>query len=383
MLTLLLALAPILAPSIQELPAPSGPARVGTKVYELVDPSRPDPVAALTPTDERVARRVVAVQAFYPVAAKEQPADLPGAMYVSEELAERLVADGFYDQSAELLRGLADLRTQALHGAAPAEGAKPTVLLSHGLGTGRFLHTALAIELASHGYLVLAVDHPYGGVTRLRDGRFLSAGDDPELEGGAFGLRQTEWAADLHFVLGQLKETPLAELGPDAGRVAAIGHSMGGAAALEAGSQGPGFGAVINMDGAPIEFESGSVRCDALLLMSHPVYSDADLAARGRTREAWEAMGSRIRDQWADRRGPDAELVLVAVRGTGHLSFSDAPFLMPDTITRFGGDVLAPARTHEVTCDLVRAYLQERFEGELRLAARIAAWPEAIERALD
>src|SRR5262249_734024 len=56
-------------------------------------------------------------------------------------------------------------------------------------------------------------------------------------------------------------------------------------------------------------------------------------------------------------------LTVATVAGTGHLSFSDAPFVMPDTITRFGGKVIEPQRGWLVITRAIRAFLDDAFTG--------------------
>jgi len=50
----------------------------------------------------------------------------------------------------------------------------PVVLFSHGFGRARWEYQAITRELASHGYLVLSVEHTgFGLGTEFRDGRFI------------------------------------------------------------------------------------------------------------------------------------------------------------------------------------------------------------------
>ena len=136
-----------------------------------------------------------------------------------------------------------------------------------------------------------------------------------------------------------------------------LGHSFGGAAALEACRLDARLLACADLDGLPF----GPVRTEgvgrpALVLLSQPVDSDAELAARGRTRAEWEAMG---RDRLADLShllglGAEAEEAVVEVRGTGHHSFSDAPFVTPSLVTRWGGEPIDPLRGHHLTTTLLR-----------------------------
>lgn len=126
----------------------------------------------------------------------------------------------------------------------------------------RTQNTAWAEELASHGYLVAALDHPYdSAAVVLTDGRTIrsrtaSTGDrdkDTALSAGWTAVR----AADLRFVLTQLDRLGRGEIADpltgrlDTGRVAVAGHSMGGAAALQAARRDRRFDAVMDLDGYP------------------------------------------------------------------------------------------------------------------------------------
>ena len=55
----------------------------------------------------------------------------------------------------------------------------PIIIFSHGITGSRHIHTALAEELASHGYLVVGVDHPYdANLTIFPDGSIASYRSD-------------------------------------------------------------------------------------------------------------------------------------------------------------------------------------------------------------
>ncbi|WP_425265297.1 alpha/beta hydrolase family protein [Streptomyces rubellomurinus] len=212
------------------------------------------------------------VQLWYP--AQKSPAGAQRAQYlgrteqeartVSDALAGAVCLPGF------LVDGVPRARTHAVFNAPVAGGGDrfPVVLFSPGAGGVRTQNTAWAEELASHGYVVAALDHPYdSAAVVLDDGRTIraataSTGDrdaDEELAAGWTAVR----AADLGFVLTRLESldrgtiaAPLVGREPSTGRLdtaraAVTGHSMGGAAALQAARQDPRFAAVIDLDGYP------------------------------------------------------------------------------------------------------------------------------------
>jgi hypothetical protein len=151
------------------LAAPSGPYAVGTARLTLVDSSRGDP----TRGEYNAPRRLV-VQVWYP--AESPPAAGKRVATYVPELA---------DLSADLAEAYPDIRfdtltTHAVWDAAPIAARRfPLVVFSHGMNTMRVFYTALVQDLASHGFVVAAIDHPFwtiasafsdGGGQRLADG---------------------------------------------------------------------------------------------------------------------------------------------------------------------------------------------------------------------
>ncbi|MFJ9716906.1 alpha/beta hydrolase family protein [Streptomyces sp. NPDC101213] len=305
-------------------PEPSGRFAVGTRVVQWTDPRRPESFTA-DPHD----RRTVVVQLWYP--ARKSPAGAPRAPYlgrteheartVSDALARQVGLPGF------LVDGVPRARTRAVFDApvADAGGRFPVVLFSPGSGGVRTQNTAWAEELASHGYVVAALDHPYdSAAVVLADGRTIrsetvSTGDREEDERLAAGWTAVR-AADLGFVLTQLDRLGGGEItGPltgrlDTGRVAVTGHSMGGAAALLAARRDRRFDAVVDLDGYPHGPVSPALRQPALAL-TQAITSGTDPRYLPRLTEALELS--------------TATSYRLTVPGAAHLTFMDGPLYLP------------------------------------------------------
>ncbi|MEV7603411.1 hypothetical protein AB0O91_39185 [Kitasatospora sp. NPDC089797] len=327
-------------------PEPSGRFAVGTRVVQWSDPQRPE---TFTPDPDD--RRTVVVQLWYP--ADRSPAGTPRARYLgrTEQEARTVAAAlaGGVGLPGFLVDGLPRARTHAVVGAPVSGGDErfPVVLFSPGSGGVRTQNTAWAEELASRGYLVAALDHPYdSAAVVLDDGRTIrsatsSTGDperDEELAAGWTAVR----AADLRFVLTRLEDLgrdggpdPLAGR-LDTGRAAVAGHSMGGAAALQAARQDPRFRAVVDLDGYPHGPLSPALTQPVLALTqaitpaSDPRYLPRLTAALA----AGTAPGYRL-----------------TVPGAAHLTFMDGPLYLPPvpsivgSLGRTGGPRLVAATT--------------------------------------
>ncbi|WP_199788195.1 MULTISPECIES: alpha/beta hydrolase [unclassified Streptomyces] len=246
------------------LPAPGGPYPVGVTTLYLVDPDRPDPweprirVRELMLTVRYPARPVHG----YPVA--RQMTEAAAAVFGQLDAAvHRLPASGV---------NWAATRTHA-HTDVPARDVPvPVLLYSPGGGDPRTLGTSLAEDLAGHGAVVVALDHPGdtsevefpvtrpGRPEKVRTTVFRG---DPRSDADVFRTVIETRIADLRFVLGQL--AVLAAGGnPDAAgralppglgraldlrRVGVYGHSAGGTAAAQAFHEDRRIRVAVDMEG--------------------------------------------------------------------------------------------------------------------------------------
>lgn len=228
------------------LPAPSGPFAVGRRLIHWIDMSRSETLST-RPDD----KREVTVWLWYP--ASNEPGAKP-ASYV-EQLDQ--LSKVLSDDEVTLARSV---QGHALSSAALASipSQFPLVLFSPGSGTLPALYTTLCEELASHGYVVAAVDHPYDDLAvRLADGRVVKQATWPV---GDAALpferdRVTVRTQDLRFVLDQLRPVADGQIADplrgrlDLSHVGAFGHSVGGMTAAELCRVDSRVSACANMDG--------------------------------------------------------------------------------------------------------------------------------------
>jgi dienelactone hydrolase len=320
------------------LPSPDGSMQVGTTVEYLRDAGRLD--------SDFPSGRPVTVQLWYP---SRPGAGAKAAYLVEAGLEKMLEREKYYEVGAATLRAWSGLRTHSIRDAKPAGGKHPLVLFSVGLGVIRANYTSIAEELASRGFIVALVESPFQGAMVLQDGREILDTTDRygEPEGHRRGVE--DWSRDLSFALDVLRSGRLSVAGKrvaavvDGSRIGAAGHSSGGLVAVAACERDARVQACVNMDGGVVSpdgqplagFVSRGLTKPSLFLRSRPLYSDEDLARRNLTREQWEnraQAGNAALADLASRSG--GHLSTASVSGTGHFSFSDAPFLMPGTITR-------------------------------------------------
>jgi predicted dienelactone hydrolase len=172
---------------IVTLPAPTGPYGVGTFDYSITDNSRKERYAP-----ER--NRELYVEVWYP-AEKSRLADFP-VRTLFQELYE-----GDYTRQSFLFGYLRRVPTHS-HVQAPlatrADGRFPVLLFNHALAPGFTSQNQRLMEhLASHGYVVVSIAHPYQSskVNLSRAGTITAASGmprdldlpHPELEEGVVG----------------------------------------------------------------------------------------------------------------------------------------------------------------------------------------------------
>ena len=217
----------------------SGPHKVGYRLIRVTDPTRSFPGESGRPVEMRVwypatpaanAQRMTYARYF------DARADSGRARTVTtEDIIERtrglhrfvLQRYGGAD-TAGLHARLFATRTAAYANALPARGPFPLVLYGGGANQGLDENTVLWEFLASHGYVVVAV--PTVGV-RTSVINVDAAGLEAE-------------ARDMEVALGVMRRFASA----DARKLATMGFSWGGAAALIVGMRQPDADAVVALD---------------------------------------------------------------------------------------------------------------------------------------
>lgn len=229
-----------------ELPAPTGKHSVGRARMSWVDTSRRD---LLVPE----AHREVIAEVWYPA----KPGTGAACPYFPElaTISADLVASGQV-KSIEVA-GLAWVRS---HGLADAEFAElgavcPVIFLSPGNGTNVEFYSAYGEELASRGFVVFGVNHPYdvNGV-RLADGSVATFRERPPAnDEEARRARMRQRADDVRFLVNRLVDVnegdSILAHHLDTSRIGVMGHSLGGMTAGELCTADERFIAGINVDG--------------------------------------------------------------------------------------------------------------------------------------
>ena len=324
----------------------------------LKDTSRPDPWAA------GVNIRELMVSLWYPAV----PSDGPRARYMTPaeselQLTSRGITGGFRPDVLSMTR------TNAVSGATPAGGQRslPLAVLSPGFTGSRSTLTALAEDLASHGYVAAGIDHTYESyATAFPDGRVTTclARDAPRR--GRQEKVAAGRAADVCFVLDELTGAHPAWPGAgliDPSRMAMAGHSAGGAAAIAAMLADSRIRAGIDMDGAtaaPIPDE-GLAR-PFLFLGKQSNYTPGSGGAVTTPRD-WKLLKGAVitweRD-WELLTGWKRWLV---VAGAVHASFTDLG-LLADQIGLDIGAGIPGARALDITRAYVRAFFDQHLRGK-------------------
>ena len=338
------------------LPEPTGPSPVGSTSLHVTDASRPDPWVA------EVAARELMVSLWYPAA----PADGPRARYMTAAESGLMLANA--GVTGVPPGALSTVRTSAVSDAVPAGRSRghPFVVLSPGFIHPRSALTALAEDLASHGYVVAGIDHTYESVaTAFPDGRVTTglAREAPRRDRAETVMAGR--AADVSFVLGELTgaHPPCTGAGLiDPSRIGMAGHSIGGAAAIAAMLADSRIRAGIDMDGATAAaIPRRGLSRPFLFLGKQSNYTPGTAGAVITSERRRKLMGpvSTWERDWKLLTGWKRWLV---VAGAVHASFTDLALLAEqigiDTEAGIPG-----ARSLDITRAYVRAFFDQHLRG--------------------
>ena len=340
---------------VPRLTQPQGRYAIGTKVFRWVDASRPEEATA-DPGD----RRNVVVQAWYPAAEASRGLSSP---YID--------GLGRLPDYVSLLPGFVMSRYDRIQSNgildAPISTDRsrwPVVVFSPGYGASRAFYTSLVSGLASRGYVVLAVDHPYeAALVELADGRIVTTVENFSKDDGdriGYMIRHLDLrASDVSCVLDQIQRVDV--LGEvlfhrlDLDHIGVIGHSFGGATAAVAMDRDPRVKAAANIDGTLYGSIAGkALKGQFLLLQSDPAethHSEWYLSGNRQLLENLEAGGFRYE-----------------IGGANHYGFTDVPlfFSAPGRflLAQLIGGPRDVEETHRATVEIVAAFLQGPLTGQ-------------------
>ncbi len=300
----------LLTALVPTLPKPAGPHNVGSEIFRWTDSQRPETLTA-NPSDHR---QVIA-QAWYPSDASNGPA-------VPYFEAQGNLPGSVGGMPSFMFASFGSVRTHATLGVPVSAAQKtwPVLLFSPGLSNPRELYTALCADLASRGYVVIALSAPYeSAVSVLARGQVVGQITHPDVMGPpphpAIERLIDIRTADSSFALDQLSR--LAQLEPnsplaghlDLQHVGIVGHSIGGATAVQVMATDPRFKVGVDLDGKLFGAERNA-RLDRPFL--------------------WIQSGTKPTAEYADGRdhflaGLRDGGALLTVRGSIHTSFTDGP----------------------------------------------------------
>ncbi|MGW6376158.1 alpha/beta fold hydrolase [Rhodococcus sp. NPDC055112] len=345
------------------LPEPGGASEVGTMTFHV----RADPVAE---------REQTMVQLWYPAKTR---ADQARATWLEPEVAtvQAPALAQLLGVDAASIPGLERIVTNSVAGAdaAGAGAGVPVVVFSPGLGSTRTTSTAIAEQLASDGIAVLAVDHPGDsaairfpdGTVRIgtRAAQFENAASDTDrlraLSDDATAARARDLIGALDLLSGlngggtdpDGLALPAGLAGAlDTSRVIAMGHSLGGAAALQAAADDRRIVGAVDLDGTPWgPVANVGAAVPTLVVTSADTDPDTDPAL------------SRLLGL------PGRDIAYVAVPTARHYSFTDLEWFAPQ-LGDLGAEIVGhadPAELHRALGALLTAFVKEGAAGKTGL----------------
>lgn len=358
---------PIAVPVVQ-LTTPSGPYQVGTTIRYLVDENRLE-----TYSDDPTDKRELMAQIWYPttdVSGSKRAPYLPALDVIGPVVAKQFGLPQF-------LMGHINLTRMAIYDEPPVAQTDepfPVIIFSHGLTGLRTQNTAMFQELASHGYVVGAVDHTYANaIAVFPDERIIFYEEDRVFPTEEPRYVQANplinvWAADIGFLLDQMSiwngDGGMFNGRLDTQNVGIFGHSTGG--------------------GTTVEFCLIDERCKAAApLDSWVLPVSEDRLANGIS----QPMLFISTQQWLGPENKARGLEIfnslsgdaynIAVANTGHYDFTDLVLLSPLT----GAIGLSGSINSQYSIDVQNEYILAFFNQYLRgeeseLLKRPSSYPE-------
>jgi dienelactone hydrolase len=271
-------------------------------------------------------------------------------------------------------------------------GPYPLVVFDHGILGMKASNTSTFLELASNGYVVCSIDHPYlslftvdthGHRTIINSAyiqEYLNASNGKFDEATIFNLEH-KWMqlriADINFVLDTIiAQTQVAGPGTvyqliDPEKIGLMGHSLGGESSAQVARERNDIAAVINLDadlaGEYVGFVNGKE------VLNDTVYPVPILNILSDTLErlisAVPDANNVVAVKHVTATAPNA--FEVHLSGTDHMSLTDLPLISPflvsvinASVPKAGGHEADPLSTINKVNEMVLEFFNVYLKGE-------------------
>jgi len=247
----------------------SGSYQVGSQLVQLTDWSRPDPF-----DPQNLNYRQLEVRFFYPKPFESlSPVNHPMLPVIDQTSWNYLIGHQVIDGKKLRYTNYHEAHWNIQIDAQVQQRNQPfpVLIFSHGYGYNHNSYSALLGELASHGYIVVAINHSYGAnPAYLSKGQAIWAKPLSKSDPGQY---INLWSDDQRFVLDQLITLNQTDKSPfyqklDIGNIGLFGHSYGGAAAVVTASEDSRVRAVMDIDGSLLNTEKLNITQPFAFLLS-------------------------------------------------------------------------------------------------------------------
>jgi pimeloyl-ACP methyl ester carboxylesterase len=250
------------------------------------------------------------------------------------------------------------------------------------------VQTSQSQDLASHGYVVVAIDHTYVSAATAFPDRIVTAREattDFDTPEPAEPITQI-MADDDKFVLEKLGEMNEGRIAPafrgrlDLDKIGVIGHSVGGAVAYNMAINDGRVKAAVNLDGTVYGAPRHSRGIAPFLMLANDRYHARAISRRQNLMGGQEMLGvygSKKAYGAAYNRAQRnivglAEVLrasgsLYTIRGSDHMKFTDIGLFVGNRWLRERmqiGGATDPARCLEITRSLTAAFFGQHLRGQ-------------------
>lgn len=338
-----------MAQETTQLPKPTGTYNVGVSTHFLKDRSRQN--------------RPLLIRMYYP--SVEIPKEYPPYLSDTMHLYKQKIFNT-YKVSPQELEYLDKIRDWAMPDA-PMDTENPpfpVLFFSPGFLMAAQLYSSLTEEMASHGYVVVAINHTDAcWPVMFPDG--TSPAILPELANvfsnkkrsclQTFDMTQEIWIKDVECVLSWLRSHPLTT-SLDLSRMGIFGHSFGGSTATEACRQYNDFKAMANLDGMLFGHNWDTpLKTPSLFVLAEKQLTHEEAVNAGITIEQCDNLLARRSIQVFDPCKDSS--FYVTVKNADHASFVDSKLIKSP---------LSKNKFNPVPIETIRALLVDFFDHYLR-----------------